>query len=267
MKSDRRAEFVTLNEPHNEHTCHCQKQQGLSIAKQKFWYTISSVLVLCLLLLSTALVLKSGNECEHNHGPEARILAMTPSIPAKAVPCIPQEVCPRGRKGKKCRELQKSQSASSTTTEPAMIEQKLAPKLIGKYKQTEMVNMEAYLEAEGGSYFFRKMALKVYPNLEIKEYEDQGHYGQIYTAPLYNKEWPMYTTGVEYEQEDGLGTKVTATATDNGSDITIMAKGGKSGPMITKMYFETVDGIEKLKMEISLPDKNVTGVRIFERQN
>ena len=77
----------------------------------------------------------------------------------------------------------------------------------------------------------------------------------------------MYTTGLEYEQEDGLGTKVTATATDNGSDITIVAKGGKSGPMITKIYFETVDGIEKLKMEISLSDKDVTGVRIFERQN
>jgi len=169
MKSDRRSEFVTLTDE-NEHICHCQKNQGLSIAKQKFWYTISSVLVLCLLLLSTALVLKSGNECQHHQGPEARSMTVQ-TIPVEPVACIPQEVveeCPRGRKGKKCREKQRSTSSTDKIVE------KLAPKLVGKYKQTEMINMEAYLEAEGGSYFFRKMALKVYPNLEIKEYPDKG---------------------------------------------------------------------------------------------
>ena len=49
---------------------------------------------------------------------------------------------------------------------------KLGPKLIGKYKQTSHENMEAYLDAEGGSWMFKRMALSAKPNLEIIQYSD-----------------------------------------------------------------------------------------------
>ena len=70
----------------------------------------------------------------------------------------------------------------------------------------------------------------------------------------------MYTTGEEYNQKDGLGTEVVATATDNGEYIEIVAIGGKAGPMKTKITLED-DG--RLKMAITLTDKEVTGIRYF----
>ena len=49
---------------------------------------------------------------------------------------------------------------------------KLGPKLVGKYKQIKHENMQAYLDAEGGSWMFKRMALSAKPNLEIIQYSE-----------------------------------------------------------------------------------------------
>ena len=72
-------------------------------------------------------------------------------------PCITRTG--RRKKNKKCQEKE-------TPSEP------FAKQLIGNYKQVELVNMEAYLKAEGGNWMYQRMAVSVMPNLEIKQYSD-----------------------------------------------------------------------------------------------
>ena len=137
---------------------------------------------------------------------------------------------------------------------------KLGPKLIGKYHQVSHDNMEAYLDAEGGSWMFKRMALSAKPNLEIIQYSD-NEYGQIYTAPFYRQEYPM-KFGVEYDLQDGLGTPVKATASDNCDEIEIIAEGGKQGQQITRLVLNSETG--ELKMYMTLKEHDVTAARIFQ---
>ena len=92
--------------------------------------------------------------------------------PETTTTVIPPEECPKGKKGRKCRKEARTIADKSALPAPVDF---LAPKLVGHYKQVELVNMAAYLDAEGGSYFYKKMAQKVHPNLEIKEYPEEGY--------------------------------------------------------------------------------------------
>lgn len=242
---------------------HCDDSKTISITRQKFWYCLSSILVLCLLLVSTALIFQSSSKpCDSK--PEtsdfnSRALPETPfsvkpsttNKPFDEDPCLMKNG--RRKKSKRCRE----------SNPPPKVLEPLAPRLVGKYKQVKLKNMEAYLEQEGGNFVYQKMAMSVMPNLEIKAYSDVK-YGQHYTAGfMYSKEWLMWTDGRKYEHEDALGDRVSATAIDNGETITITALGGKAGPMITVMSLEPSTG--RLLMTLTLTDKNnVTAVRYFE---
>lgn len=251
---DNRSETTALTSGSGNHCRNCENSKTLSITRQKFWYGLSSVLVLCLLLLSTALIFqsnKSGTECDLS--PVGQLTStLSPrvliSTPKEADPCI--RAGGRRKKSKKCREKEET----SHPVEP------FAKQIIGHYKQVELVNMEAYLDAEGGNWMYKRMAQSVMPNLEIKQYSDVK-YGQIYTAPLYSNEWIMFTDGREYHHEDALGDPVVATAIDTGDQLKIVALGGKAGPMKTIMSWEN----KRLKMELTLIDQdNVTAVRYFQ---
>merc|ERR1712183_1240534 len=106
--------------------------------------------------------------------------------------------------------------------------------------------MEAYLDAEGGSWMFKKMALSGKPNLEIVMY-DENTFGQIYTAPFYRQEYPMKFDG-EYDLKDGLGTPVVATASDNCNQIEIVAENGKQGQQITTLLLNAEKAELKMYM-------------------
>ena len=113
-------------------------------------------------MVSTALIFQSNSkDCE------------LPKIPDEAVPSISSEVARtitdpcltkngRRKKSKKCRE-----KVPEVRIEP------LAEKIVGHYRQVELVNMEEYLAAEGGNFMYQRMALTVMPNLEIKKYSEQ----------------------------------------------------------------------------------------------
>ena len=47
--------------------------------------------------------------------------------------------------------------------------QRFIDKIVGEWKQVRMDNMEEYLQAEGASWIFRKMALGIPPDLEIAD--------------------------------------------------------------------------------------------------
>lgn len=245
---DNRSEVAALTGS-TGHCRNCENSKTLSITRQKFWYGLSSILVLCLLLLSTALIFQSNNKAECD-----LLLPTPPPAPAGRNHIqvdVPKDPCitrtGRRKKNKKCREKE-------IPTEP------FAKQIIGNYKQVELVNMEAYLKAEGGNWMYQRMAVSVMPNLEIKQYSDVK-YGQIYTAPLYSNEWIMFTDGREYNHEDALGDPVVATAIDSGDQLEILALGGKAGPMKTIMSMEN----GRLKMELTLIDQdNVTAVRYFQ---
>ena len=68
--------------------------------------------------------------------------------------------------------------------------------------------------------------------------------------------------GVEYDLKDGIGTEVTATATDDCDVIEIVALGGKQGKQITKLHIE--EDTKQLIMTMILVDHNVSAKRIFE---
>ena len=87
-------------------------------------------------------------------------------------------------------------------------------------------------------------------------------FGQIYTAFMYNKEWLMFTDGRKYQIEDALGDEVTAQASDDGETIEIIATGGSTGPMTTRISLESATN--RLKVELELSDHNVKAVRYFE---
>jgi len=243
----------------------------IQVSRQKFWYTISSVLVLCLLLLSTALILKTSGDskCEQiipvyepsqrNQQPEvsvtiseieSRVVTQSTNEPHRKRPCRP------GSKKKHC---QKDVEEEEIPEEEEKV-CKLGPKLVGKYHQVSHDNMEAYLDAEGGSWMFKRMALSAKPNLEIVQYND-NEFGQIYTAPFYRQEYPM-KFGVEYDLQDGLGNPVTATASDNCDEIEIVAEGGKQGQQITRLVLNSETG--ELKMYMTLKKHDVTAARIFQ---
>ena len=52
----------------------------------------------------------------------------------------------------------------------------------------------------------------------------------------------------EYDLQDGLGTPVKATASDNCDEIEIIAKGGKQGQQITRLVLDSETG--ELKMYV-----------------
>lgn len=244
----------------------------IQVSRQKFWYTISSVLVLCLLLLSTALILKTSGDSkcdqitaipqypsQRNNQPE---IAVTISEIESRVSEITTDHSPRKRPckpGSKKRHCQKEEENEEFEPEEPKV-CKLGPKLVGKYHQTSHDNMEAYLDAEGGSWMFKKMALSAKPNLEIVMY-NENEFGQIYTAPFYRQEYPM-KFGVEYDLKDGLGTAVKATASDNCDEIEIIAEGGKQGKQITRLVLNPETG--ELKMYMTLEAHEVTAARIFQ---
>ena len=86
-------------------------------------------------------------------------------------------------------------------------------------------------------------------------------YGQIYTAPFYRQEYPMKFDG-EYDLQDGLGTPVKATASDNCDEIEIIAEGGNQGQQITRLVLNSETG--ELKMYMTLKEHDVTAARIFQ---
>ena len=96
-----------------------------------------------------------------------------PKVPDEPVPSITSEVARtvtdpcltktgRRKKSKKCREKI-----------PVVQVEPLASRIVGHYRQVELVNMEEYLAAEGGNFMYQRMALTVMPNLEIKKYSEQ----------------------------------------------------------------------------------------------
>ena len=88
--------------------------------------------------------------------PATRVLVNTPK---QNDPCVRADG--RRKKSRKCREKE-----ATGPVEP------FAEQIIGHYKQVELVNMEAYLDAEGGNWMYKRMAQSVMPNLEIKQYSD-----------------------------------------------------------------------------------------------
>ena len=103
---------------------------------------------------------------QSNNKTECDLITIPSSTPAgrnQIQVDVPKDPCitrtGRRKKNKKCREKE-------IPTEP------FAKQIIGNYKQVELVNMEAYLKAEGGNWMYQRMAVSVMPNLEIKQYSD-----------------------------------------------------------------------------------------------
>lgn len=245
----------------------------IKVSRQKFWYTISSVLVLCLLLLSTALILKTSGDtkCDQIQIPTYPSQRIQPEVSVEiseidsrvhvseetsTIQSNRKRPCRPGSKKRHCQK----ENEDEKVLEEKPIDCKLGPKLIGKYHQVSHDNMEKYLDVEGGSWMFKRMALSAKPNLEIIQYSD-NEYGQIYTAPFYRQEYPM-KFGVEYDLQDGLGTPVKATASDKCDEIEIVAEGGKQGQQITRLVLNSESG--ELKMYMTLKKHNVTAARIFQ---
>ena len=66
-------------------------------------------------------------------------------------------------------EIFQNEFFSQISDDEELVEEKFIEKIVGKWKQVRLENMEEYLTAEGASWIFRKLALGVPPDLEIAD--------------------------------------------------------------------------------------------------
>lgn len=143
--------------------------------------------------------------------------------------------------------------------EPASVEKKsFISSIVGKWTQIRMENMDEYLTAEGASWIFRRMALSIPPELEIHDYGEKK-YAQIFTAPMYRGEFPIWNNGETMYYEDGNKDDVVGEVTDTGDSVVIVAVGGKNGPIKSSLYYKG----DELFLTTELLDKGVKASRVF----
>ena len=79
---------------------------------------------------------------------------------------------------------------------------------------------------------------------------------------IYYNEFPFNLDGTTISFINHEDTKCIASATDEGDQISIVANGGRNGPLLTWLYF---DEEGRIVMKTTLPDlDNITAKRIFE---
>jgi len=153
-------------------------------------------------------------------------------------------------------------SADQISDDEELVEEKFIEKIVGKWKQVRLENMEEYLTAEGASWIFRKLALGVPPDLEIADLGNR-RYEQIFTAPMYKGVFPIWLDGQNPQYKDNDKNDVIGYSKQFEDSVVIRAAGGKNGDIITTLKLQGTE----LHLSTTMPDKGgVTATRIFIRK-
>lgn len=210
--------------------------------KQKICYGVASILMLIFMLTITSVILQQTGGSTQKITDD---ISEDPYVEMVDVD-IPQQFSPR--------------HPIPTAISPPEQRSILDIIVNNSWQQYDSDNVELYLEAEGGSWFYRKMAVNALPLLTFTKTGPQS-FDQNYKTMGFTVSYPLRFDG-PYKHVDGIKTPVVSTSTVRQDDIYIVTKGGTTGPVKT-IYNIHANG--DLWINQYMVDKSISNSRIFKR--
>lgn len=230
-----------------------QTQKGW---KRKLSYCVFSILVLiCMLTVTSVILHKTGNRSDSTSIetsakrflPDFEIDVSTSNHSSTATTTTTTTVV----------------TTATKTTTPRLFEPQSDVDIIlnNQWLQYDGINIEEYLEVEGGSFFYQTFAAKSRPKLTFVKENKPGLYTQLFKVTVVTKKYAL-DFYKEYFHKDGIGTDCRSTAEIVDDMIVIRTFGGKKGLVVTTY---SLKDDRDLWIEQDMVEEKISNTRIYKK--